>query len=337
MMDGMKTSGAAALFLLALGTPAAADVPMPPGIPAPVPVARMILEIDTAQAARDGLERLTVEVRRRFRKARIAYTGVTLTDESLRVVIVDKTRFGDAKAVLESLTRGVFTVTRPAPGRLLVSWTQAGRDGLREITRDETVRILRLRTDLFEGASVQREGRDRVRVDIPGYIDLTRLRALYGDPPALSFRAVAEAGEEDIRAGRIPPGARILKQRAAADMPPLAVYGAELLSSAHVEDAVSEQNPRTGEPRILITLDADGRKAIADYTRDHLQNRIAIVLDDTVISAPMVVEPVLEGELAISGSFTPEETGTLARQIRDAARGRPYRIVELRMVDGTQP
>jgi SecD/SecF fusion protein len=209
---------------------------------------------------------------------------------------------------------------------------EAGRrdeimSGCRDVVRQ------RLEKLGVESVKVAVDGPDRIVADIADYSDLAKLRQTF-DPArhSLSLRLVDEAIlDEDLRAGRAPKGVDIVEQRAGdRNHPPFALYRDGGLSSARIEQASMEFDPRTGEPRVAFKFDSLGRSQFAKITTDKTGSRFAIVLDGKIVAAPVIREPILGGSGVIEGNFTVQEASDLAASLTGGAAPAPWTIVDLK-------
>jgi preprotein translocase subunit SecD len=179
--------------------------------------------------------------------------------------------------------------------------------------------------------SVQRQGDRRIMVQLPGLRDPERIKRLLGKTAKLTFRFVDENVAAD--ASRLPPGTEVLtsdeldpygKPRRYVVKKRVMVSGDTLTNAA----ATFQQ----GQPVVSFTFDSVGAKRFADATRDNVGKIFAIVLDNKVISAPVIREPILGGRGVISGHFTVQGAQDLALLLRAGALPAPLKILEERTV-----
>ena len=154
----------------------------------------------------------------------------------------------------------------------------------------------------------------------------TRIEQILARPARLSLRFVhptttPEAGQ------RLPAGAAILQS--AGDGAPRAyvVMAEEVLGGGSLTD-VRVALDQQGQPSIRVALDADGTVRLAKATREHIGQPLAIIVDDTVISAPVIRSEILGGNVMISGQYTMEEAEQLAILLRSGALPVPLVLLE---------
>ncbi|MGC9489722.1 MAG: protein translocase subunit SecD [Thermovirgaceae bacterium] len=230
------------------------------------------------------------------------------------------------------------------------------------------IAVLRNRVDQYGVTEpvIQREGSDRVIVDLPGVSDPEAALELIGKTAQLEFREVVEAGSP------LPPGPersnyesqkaymealrrweevrdqrdRLAEQLAvrADDEPNLDVsrgeeggiylLGLTYVTGKSLEDAKTSFD-NLGRPVVTLEFDKEGARQFDEATAANVGRQIAIVLDGKVISAPVVQERISGGNAQISGSFTTAEAQRLAIMLRAGALPVPVEILENRTIGPT--
>ena len=153
---------------------------------------------------------------------------------------------------------------------------------------------------------------------------------LLGQTAKLTFRLVDEtANLNDARTGRVPPGEEFLPS-AEADGASLVVQKRVMVSGDTLVDA--QPSFQNGEPVVSFTFDSQGGKQFGEATRNNTGHLFAIILDNKIISAPVIREPILGGSGVISGRFTTQSAQDLALLLRAGALPAPIKILEERTV-----
>jgi len=179
---------------------------------------------------------------------------------------------------------------------------------------------------------IQRQGTDRILVQVPGLQDPTRLKELLGKTAKLDFRMVdVSMPAEQAAQGRAPPDDEILYSTTQPKTPYL-VEKRILVSGGDLTDAQPGFDQRTSEPIVSFRFNTSGARKFAQVTQENVGKPFAIVLDNQVISAPVIREPILGGSGQISGSFTVESANDLAILLRAGALPAPLTIIEERTV-----
>src|SRR6202012_3624610 len=164
--------------------------------------------------------------------------------------------------------------------------------------------------------------------------DPDRIKQLIGKTAHMTFRLVDETANPNA-GGPPPPGDDFLPMQ---DNPneKIAVRKRIDVDGADLTDARAGTNPDTGEWVVNFTFNSVGARRFADVSRANVNHRFAIVLDDKVISAPVIREAITGGRGQISGSFTAQSANDLAVLLRAGAPPAPLTVVEQGRV-GAEP
>jgi len=302
----------------------------------------LLLEVDTASVRKERLQAIAEDVLRVLREARIPFTGRAVRGNSVEVRV---TRDADLDAALNKLR----DLSQPMSGFLgstgqrnldianngnLITLTPtdpAITERIRQAV-DQSIEIIQRRVNelgLVE-PSIQREGIDRILVQVPGLQDPTRLKEILGKTAKLDFRMVdqsmtpeqaaeAHPSESEILDGEQPGQKYLIEKRV-------------LVSGADLTDAQPGFDQRTNEPIVSFRFNSSGARKFAEATQANVGKPFAIVLDNKVVSAPVIREPILGGSGQISGSFTVQQANDLAILLRAGALPAPLTIVEERTV-----
>jgi preprotein translocase subunit SecD len=180
---------------------------------------------------------------------------------------------------------------------------------------------------------IQRQGADRILVQVPGLQDPTRLKELLGKTAKLTFRMVDQTTTpEDTTRGRVPPESEILRGSRSEGGTPYVIQKRIMVSGEDLTDAQPGFDQRTNEPIVTFRFNTRGGRRFAQATQENVGRPFAIVLDNEVISAPVIREPILGGSGQISGNFTVQQVNDLAILLRAGALPAPLTIIEERTV-----
>lgn len=309
--------------------------------------AYLLYEVDRTDYVEKRLRTLTSDVRRALLEdPRIGYTGLGVTGQAVQVRIRDLDRLDDARQRLESLRSPLdaslfgggsvdeFDLTVSDDGLVRFTFSDAGlSQRVRSIVQQSIEVIGRRINELgTTEPSIQRNGEDRILVEAPGLGDPERLKALVGQTAELSFHLVestmsaTEAGQAAVSPGtmRVP----------SADDSGLTyvVDDSALMTGEDLVDAQTGFDQQTNEPVVTFRLSGGGARKFAEVTQQNVGRPFAIILDDEVISAPVIREPILGGTGQISGNFTVQSANDLAILLRAGSLPAKLTIVEERTV-----
>jgi preprotein translocase subunit SecD len=296
----------------------------------------LLLEVDVAAAQRERLNSVIDSVRNALRDVKIGYTGLNVEGDAIVFTIRDIDRIEDARQALTKIDTDL-TVEIGSDGAGTMKFTQIATETRRRQAVEQSIEIIRRRIDETgtKEPTIQREGQDRILVQLPGVDNPEHVKALLGRTAKLTFQLVdTSVTLDEARRGRMPPGDEILPaqegrgNRGGPDaylVRKRVMVGGDMLTDAQ---ATFQNN----EPVVSFKFDAAGAKRFGDVTRENVGKPFAIVLDNKVISAPVIREAIIGGSGIISGSFTVQSASDLALLLRAGALPAPIQILEERTV-----
>ncbi len=306
----------------------------------------ILLEVDSNAVRKEKLEAMRDDVRRVLRDARVGYTGLVVRGNSVEVRIREGSNFDQALEKLRELSQPIGGILGAGSGQRSLDITTEGGSLVR-LTLTEPAITERIRQSVEQSIQIierrvnelgtvepliQRQGVDRILVQVPGLQDPTRLKELLGKTAKLDFRMVdVSLPAEQAAQGRIPPDDEILYSSTQPKTPYL-VEKRILVSGGDLTDAQPGFDQRTSEPIVSFRFNTSGARKFAQVTQENVGKPFAIILDNQVISAPVIREPILGGSGQISGSFTVESANDLAILLRAGALPAPLTIIEERTV-----
>jgi preprotein translocase subunit SecD len=215
------------------------------------------------------------------------------------------------------------------------------RDRIMDLATDQALQTIRNRVDEF-GVSepdIRPQEENRILIQLPGIKDPKRALDLIGRTALLEFKLVDEEHSlEDALEGDVPPGSEILykieddPETGRRSKTPFLLKRRTLMTGEYVTDARVQIDSQYGEPYVSLAFDARGARLFERITEDHVGERLAIILDNNVYSAPVIQERISGGRAQITGRFTMEEAKDLAIVLRAGALPAPVRILEERTV-----
>ena len=306
----------------------------------------MLLQVDADDVRKQKVEALRDDVRRVLRDARIGTTGLpTVKGNTVEVHLRD----ADASTAISKLRE----LSTPIGGALgvgaqrSVDITDAG-GGLVQLTVTDPAITQRMQQVVGQSVEIierrvnelgtvepliQPQGTDRILVQVPGLQDPTRLKEILGKTAKLEFRMVDLSMQpETALQTRPPPDSEILYGTEKEGKRPYLIEKRVLVSGGELTDAQPGFDQRTSEPIVQFRFNSSGARKFAQATQENVGRPFAIVLDNEVISAPVIREPILQGSGQISGSFTVQGANDLAVLLRAGALPAKLTIIEERTV-----
>jgi SecD/SecF fusion protein len=298
------------------------------------------LQVDIAAAEKERAQGTLDSIRSLLRTARIQYTDLRIAGDSVSLRILDPNRVADARRVLLPVTgSGLapdYTIIDNGGGTLSLKAEEAALKGRIDDVLQRSIEIIRRRIDQtgVSEPTIARQGSDRIIVELPGVQDPDRLKRLLGTTAKMTFRLVdVTASAADAVRGRVPPEDELLYETdKAGNQTPYLVQRRVAVAGDRLTQAASGFDPRTGEPVVNFVFDARGAREFGDITKANVGRPFAIVLDNKVISAPVIREPILGGSGQISGNFTTQSANELSILLRGGALPAPLKVIEERTV-----
>ena len=306
----------------------------------------ILLQIDRQDLADERLTTTRDDIRTLLRDAKIGYTGLTGSGNSVQVRIRDAAELEAAKTALANLLQpvasslfGAGTITElsldePEPGVLRYTLTDEGLDYRLGSALTQSIEVVGRRVNELGTTEpiIQRQGNDRILVQVPGLQDPQRLKDILGQTAKLTFQMVDQTMPvQEAIEGRPPAGSTVMYS---TDDPPVPylIENRVIVSGENLVDAQASFDQRTNEPIVSFRFDSKGAQRFGAATQQNVGKLFAIILDDQVISAPQIREPILGGTGQISGNFTVQGANDLAVLLRAGALPANLTIVEERTV-----
>jgi preprotein translocase subunit SecD len=305
----------------------------------------LLLEVDSNYVRKEKLDQVRDDVRRVLREAKIGYTGLNARNDAVEVRISRDTEVPSALAKLRELSQPLggllgssgqrsLEVSDAGGGIIRLTIPQAAiTDRIRQ-TIEQSIQIVERRVNQLGTVEpvIQRQGTDRILVQVPGLQDPTELKRILGKTAKMEFRMVDTAVPPDQASqGRAPPEDEILMS-AQPPKVPYVIKKQVLVSGGELTDAQPGFDQRSGEPIVTFRFNSAGSRKFAQATSENVGQPFAIVLDNEVISAPVIREPITGGSGQISGNFTVQAANELAILLRAGALPAPLTVIEERTV-----
>jgi preprotein translocase subunit SecD len=306
----------------------------------------LVLEVDTEKAAESTLERMSNEIKETLmtNKVRFLYLEGTKKTGTISFELPDsasKTAFEKVLKDNYPYLEMVSSETRGGKEVVALKINTKRAEELKKMVVEQSLETIRNRVDQFgiSEPEIIPQGEDRIVVQLPGIKDTTRAKNLIGKTALLEFKLVDEEHSvENALKGIVPEGSSIVyesrldRQTGRRTSTPLLLKNKTLLTGGYLESAQVKIGDRFAEPYVAIKFNPQGAKEFDRITGENVKKRLAIVLDGTVHSAPVIQERISGGDAQITGSFTMDEAKDLAIVLRAGALPAPVTILEERTV-----
>ncbi len=310
--------------------------------------AHLLLAMDQDEIKKDWMNNLRDESRKVLRDAKLGVTGMAIQGTQL---VVKLAKPEDRDAAIKALYKvrqplgsallgtGGYDVDVSAgsdDGTIIVKPTDAGMRARISNAAAASIETINRRVNNLgtSESTIVRQGTDRILIQFPGLKDTKELKSLIGETAKLTFHEVHPSiTAEDAKQTSIPAGYKIYpNERDESGPSEYLLKEQPVVQGEDLADAQPGFDSRNSEPVINFRFNQAGARKFGNFTKDNVGRPFAIVLDDKVLSAPVIREPILGGSGQISGNFTVESTNKLAVQLRSGSLPAKLTIVEERTV-----
>ena len=304
--------------------------------------AHVLVQVQTQEVHAEQLEGLWPDLRDKLRDLREQVGSVRRLDagpEELRIRIGSAAGMDAALKAAQEVAKPVFSITgtgarefeaRVEGDQLVVTLTDAQKTALDQRTMQQSLEIIRRRVDEAgtREPSIQRQGTDRILVQVPGVGSAEELLEIIGKTARLSFHGVVNRSTDP----NVRPG---LDEEVLPSMDEEGVFYVVDKRAVVTGEQLVDSQPsfdQNGRPAVTFRFNPSGGAAFGQYTAENIGNPFAIVLDNQVISAPVIQSHIAGGSGIITGSFTPDESARLAILLRAGALPAEIVVLEQRTV-----
>ena len=310
---------------------------------------RFLMEVDMNTAMQKQQESLQDSLRSDFRKEKIGYKAVKKGENFATVIEFNDSADADKAVRLVKRTHTTLEATYNSPTEVTFALSATGLSSARDMAIEQNLSILRKRVEELgvSEPTIQRQGADRIVVELPGVQDTARAKELLGATATLEFRLVNDAVNPEVATRGIVPADSELKYT--QDGRPMVLKRKPSLGGEHIIDANSGKDDR-GLPQVSIKLDSDGGNQMAEITKSAVGKPMAtlysefkdsgrrdangkVILEkhEEVINVA-TINSRLGNQFQITGINSPAEAQNLAVLLRSGALIAPIVIVEERTV-----
>ena len=319
----------------------------------------LLLEANTDDLVTSRMAQKKTEITTDMRRAKIPIGDITISGNQLSFMLRQPSQLEDARQLLSQKTNGVGTtgqrdwdIAVVNSTQFVLTQTKAGIDAAIDSAMDGATEVVRRRIDSLgtREPTIIKQGSTRIVVQVPGLQDPTALKALLGKTAKLEFKLVDQnADGAQLAKGIAPIGDLVLPYPEAVGMrglpyigypqgtgpdgkpllPVIAVRNEAIITGKNLTNAQAEadsENP--GAWAVGFQFDTEGGRNFAKVTQANVGKPFAIILDNSVISAPNIETPILGGSGRITGRFDAKAANDLAIQLKSGALPVALKVVE---------
>jgi preprotein translocase subunit SecD len=307
----------------------------------------LLLGVNLDEALDNSLERTTVEIRGYLDEEKIPYVGVERKgDKGISVVLSDPEKEAAVKDYISRRYESfevTDSVTNEGKTDITFTYTVKALAAFRERTIEQTLETIRNRVDELGLAEPEiiRQGDYDILIQLPGLTNPEAAKSLIKKVALLEFKLVDDSNDlETALAGEIPEGDEILYEKVRdlesgqiIEETPYLIINKTLMTGEAISDAgVRFDTSKGGRPYVQIEFNAAGEAHFAQVSGENVGKRLAIILDNSIYSAPVIQTKITGGSAIITGNFSEEEAKDLAIVLRSGALPATITVLEERTV-----
>lgn len=290
--------------------------------------AHLLYQVDTEVVFKERADLIVQDMRRVLREEKIAYTRLGSIEHGMRLTLRDAADAEKARSLIRS-TDPNLEIKDGEGGVIEAKLSALAVKELLDQAISQSIEIVRRRVDELGTTepSIARQGEDRILLQVPG-ANAEDLKRIVGKTAKLTFHLVADPTSANAGGSRSLPFADQTEGQT-ANIERRAMITGEMLDNA------APGFDQNGQPVVSFRLNSMGGRKFCDVSRENVNKPFAIVLDEQIISAPVIREPICGGQGQISGGFDLQGATDLAILLRAGALPAPLNVVEERTVGPT--
>lgn len=297
----------------------------------------LLLEVDLKAALRDRLDSLLENTRKTLRNEKIGYAQLTIVEDRVQFILRDSFQKDQALKLFNKIDGELDVGYDESLKQVSLSFSEQSFADRKAKIVEQSIEIVRRRIDEVgtKEPNIQRQGEDRILIQLPGVEDPAHIKQLLGQTAKMSFRLLnPETPYASMLQGPPPAGSEILPGDEKSREGKATLYVVQkrvLMGGDNLEDA-SVHLDEYNRPEVSFKLDAIGGRKFGEITQQNIGQHLAIVLDKKVISAPTIQSAITGGSGVITGQFSLQEANDLALLMRAGALPAPLTVIEERTV-----
>ena len=294
----------------------------------------LLLEVDNSPIINQKLQSKLLEIRKFSKSENIILKNLTLVNNKIEFSVSEefKKKLEDSLDSDESKINPYYPqfkthqlLVNIDDNKFILELSDYGLVLIKNSSLDQAIEIVRRRVDELgtNEPTIVKRGNDRVLVELPGLDDPSRIKKLLGKTANLSFQFVSNKTEDSFGVEKLKYDGEDNEEFVSRRI---------IISGENLIDASPSMNSQTNETVVTFNLDRVGTKKFAKATSSGVGKKLAIILDNKIISAPTVSEAIIGGSGQITGNFTFQSATDLALLLRSGALPAPLNIIEERTV-----
>ena len=292
----------------------------------------LLLDVDF-ESYLDGVGQSVADALKKYlRQEKIGYKNLVTNKANVKFDIKSIDDFKEIKKIVRKIDANLDIGI--ANNTVAIGYDEYQLNQLQDKVIDQSIEIVRMRVDSTgtKEPVIHRQGVKNILLQVPGEEDPSKLRSLLGKTAKLTFHLVDEtANIEKAANGHVPNGSMVIQSDENGQQSLMVIKKKVIVSGDELNNAFVSFN-KDSMPAVNFSFNHIGAKKFAEATSKNRGKRLAIVLDEKILSAPVINDPILGGDGIISGNFTIDSASELALLLRAGALPTQLKVVEERTI-----
>lgn len=288
----------------------------------------LLMQVDIDDLRLNNHQQLAEQIKDALREKRIFIQPIAVSKNQLVITPKDTNRLDEIQQIVRSFVKdpkgglALFSLEDDS-ARLTITPTKAHSEKLTKDAVEHSLKVVRQRLNEsgLVDPTITKQGSDGILVQLPGVDDPSYIRSLLGTTAKMTFHWAANADSKEV-----------IQAKGFDTEEVYALEARVVLEGKHIQDANLVFSQESGQPVVSFVLDKEGARLFTEMTQNNIGRSLAIVLDDEVITAPVIRSVIAGGRGEISGAFTVAEANELALLLRAGALPAPLNVIEERTV-----
>ena len=291
----------------------------------------LLLEINSDSLVKEKIQSKVIPIKKLLKENEIKYNNFRINEKSLSLSLDNLEKFdllfksrkdNFVNPYIDNYRSYELEYKKITKNQIEIFFSKFGLLTINNSALKQSIEIVRRRIDDVgtKEPTILQRGEKRILVELPGLKDPERIKSLLGKTAKLNFRLVSDNSEFGTD--------KLISENGEE----LNISKRIIMSGENLIDAQPSIQNQNNEPSVSFTLDRLGAQKFGRATSDNVGNRLAIVLDGEIVSAPKINEPITSGKGMISGNFSFQEATDLSLLLRSGALPTPLLVVEERTV-----
>lgn len=289
----------------------------------------LLLEVKLDEVLKERMSSIEDSARQILRENKIRYKSLTSGENGVKVVIDNAGARAKAMNLFRKIDDGI-TVEEDNNNTLLITYSEVALNQLKTKVVEQSIEIVRRRIDELgtKEPLIQSQGNNRIVVQLPGLQNPEYVKSLLGKTAKMSFHLVdSSARASDARRGKLGGKYKLAYGEMGESY---VITRKPVVGGENLVD--SQPSFQEGQAVVSFKFNSLGGKKFGEVTKNNIGERLAIVLDNEVISAPTIQSAIMGGSGVITGNFTIKSANDLALLLRSGALPAPLEVLEERTV-----